>query len=160
MIYIETPSKVVSPAWTDRNFKIASQISPNKSVLDLGCGSKDLLKYIRPSKYVGIDYNNKFSDIQVNFNQDFLLPSRNWDYVICSGLLEYIVNVDKFFSSISRSGKTYIITYWDKNKRLRSKNNLPVCTSDQFVKILKNHFVVDNTIRWKSHNIFVCKDQN
>ena len=155
MNYIPTPAPIVNPGWTVRNQEISKFILPNTKVLDLGCGSKDLLRYISPSKYHGIDYNSKFADSTVNFNENFSIPD-SWDYIVCSGVLEYLNNLKDFFSKISNHSEYYIFTYWTVAKR--GINNPSALELYEFNNILKNHFIVINEGHWNDHIIKVCKD--
>lgn len=155
MTYIPTPAPVVNPGWTDRNREISKFILPNTKVLDLGCGSKDLLKYISPIKYYGIDYNSEFADATMNFNENFSIPD-SWDYIVCSGVLEYLNNLEDFFSKISNHSEYYIFTYW--SVATRGINNPLALQLPEFDNILKNHFVTINEGKWNDHAIRICRD--
>ena len=100
-----------APHWTRRNKLIGEEILlPNKSVLDLGCGAKDLLKYYNPSTYLGVDIAET-ADLIVNFDEEFELPG-GWDYIVNSGILEYVDNLDRYLEKISKLGNEYIFTWW------------------------------------------------
>lgn len=157
MIYVPTPSSTINPSWTDRNKIIASNILPNSNILDLGCGHKDLLNYITPKTYLGIDYND-VADLSINFNLDFTLPDENWDYIVCSGLLEYLNDIPKFLLTIKHHAKRYIISYWSKNSELRSPNNLPEFTMMNFEEEINRNFQILSKLNWKKHTIFILED--
>lgn len=158
MSYVATPGPTFNPSWTDRNKVIGSQILSNTNVLDLGCGHKDLLKYITPKKYIGLDHND-VADVFVNFNLDFNLPDGPWDYIVCSGLLEYLTEVPSFVEKIKNHSKQYIITYWGKNHKLRGPNNLPEFSVKDFEILVNKHFKVVTHQVWKNHYIFVLEDK-
>ena len=44
-----------NPHWEHRNRIISEIMLPNKTVIDLGCGAKNLLKFYTPTKYLGVD---------------------------------------------------------------------------------------------------------
>lgn len=157
MVFVPTPSSTLNPSWTNRNKVIGSNINNNSSVLDLGCGHKDLLNYITPKTYLGLDFND-IADIVVNFNEDFDLPEGDWDYIVCSGLLEYLVNVPRFIEKIKGRSKTYILSYWSKNNQLREPANLPKFSVEDFIQETKNNFEVVSNLEWKGHLIIIAKD--
>lgn len=156
--FISTKKETCSPAWSERNQRIGSLISQNCKILDLGCGENDLLNYISPSKYVGIDCNSKSADIQLNFNETFFLPTDDWDYIVCSGLLEYISDIEIFFNTIKNSSKKYIFTFWKKNKNIREKNGLLGISIIEFEKLIEKNYKILNQSAWRSHVIYVCQD--
>ncbi len=159
MTYIPTPSSVDHPKWKQRNIAIAKYIESNSKVLDLGCGAKNLLSYIDTSYYTGIDYNSKYADIDINFNYDFVLPVDDWDYIVCSGLLEYLIDLDHFFKTIQKNSSTYIFSIMTNNEaRIRLNNINAIKTVEKFIDKLEKNFVIENRIMLKTHNLFICKD--
>ena len=158
--YVPTQSSTQNPTWTGRNKKISSFIKPNKNVLDLGCGSKDLLNYITPKKYVGVDYNQPLADIQINFNKGFTIPTGSWDYIVASGLLEYLFDVNYFFSKIKNNSNNYIFTFWKDAHNSTSIVNPHLHSTSQVTSIINSNFVVTETDVFKKHLIFICKDKN
>ena len=111
MIEMFSIKNLRNPHWTNRNKLIGeTMMDPNKTVLDLGCGAKDLLRYYTPTRYLGVDIAVT-ADIQINFDNDFELPA-GWDYVVNSGILEYIDDPAKYLKRISTLGNEYIFTWW------------------------------------------------
>lgn len=159
-IYIPTPSTTLNPKWTRRNKFIATMIPEQMSILDLGCGSKDLLRYIKsPKKYLGVDYNQPLADLSINFNNKFSLPRDNWNYVICSGLLEYLLNVDDFFKQITHLSQSYIFTFYKPySNRQRLKNPNTIKSVADFEKILHANFQIIQIEELTNHFVYVCKD--
>jgi hypothetical protein len=157
-LYIPTPARVINPSWTKRNEVIASYIKKNKSILDLGCGAKDLLKYIpEPNKYIGVDYHDEHADLVLDLNNDFQLPDHEWDYIICSGLLEYLNDIPVFFSKIKNHSDIYIITFWKKYKSLNNKNQ--VTSAKEFENIVFDNFYLLAKTKINSHRVYVLKDK-
>lgn len=155
MNYVRTPRTTKNPSWTNRNLEISKRISNDSNVLDLGCGSKDLLNYINPALYVGVDYHN--ADVIIDFNKDFKLPPGKWDYIVCSGVLEYLYDIDKFLKIVSMVPSTYIFSYWKKHYSLREPNNLPPYTMEDFISSLSKRFNIIETFAWRGHNIYLCQ---
>lgn len=158
MMYAKTPKSTKNPPWSGRNLEISKRIKENSNVLDLGCGSKDLLNYITPNVYLGVDYDNS-ADLTINFNNSFEMPVGKWDYIVCSGLLEYLADIDKFLETVSTVPSTYIFSYWDKNETLRLPNNLPSYSVKNFTDTINEKFKVIESFSWNSHTIYICKQK-
>ena len=158
--YIPTPGPVVNPKWKQRNKRIAKFIGPNARVLDLGCGSKNLLSYLEhPIDYIGIDYNQPLADLSINFNYDFQLPAKEWDFIVCSGLLEYLDDLDHFFSHVKNYSKRYIFTFHTSSKLRKDLNKQHAVDNEKdFELLLSKYFKIHNIINLKTNTIFACKD--
>ena len=114
--------------WEERNAIIASHISKGASVIDLGCGKMTLRKFLAPEcTYQPVDIVKRSPDcIVCNFNKKQLPQRAKYDYVVCSGLLEYIHDLPSFISGIQSYANTFIITYstmeYFPSKSLRARN--------------------------------------
>ena len=109
--------KTPNNGWSKRNSRIASLLEDNKTVLDLGCGYKNLLDHYTPYNYLGVDWFD-YADIVLNLYEDFHLQIPNgWDYVISSGVMEYLDNIEDYLKKVNGLGKTYIFTWWAKPDR-------------------------------------------
>jgi len=136
-----------SPHWTLRNRTISLLLSPNKSLLDLGCGSKDILKYYKPSRYLGIDIVPQ-ADLILDLNKNINIE-KNWDYVVCSGILEYLEDPFDFIKKINTLGNNFIFTWYHGVGTGRPNNS-----------IMKNFILLNynliKEIDWGSQKIFQC----
>jgi len=121
--------------WQNRNKTIAELLDPNKSVLDLGCGYKNFLKFYNPSKYLGVD-NFAEADIVLDLNLPFKLPT-NWDYIINSGVLEYLDDVTNYINRISNLGSQFIFSWWQKPNTTRMSYENIEATLLEYYKIEK-----------------------
>ena len=86
------------PPWRLRNKVIAENLLPNKSVLDLGGGAANLLKYYSPTDYMcvdGMDMPEVDKKLDLNTDYQKKLPN-NWDYAVNSGILEYVYNIELY----------------------------------------------------------------
>jgi|688.fasta_scaffold160252_3 hypothetical protein len=101
---------LTNPHWEDRNKIIAGMMSPNKRVLDLGCGAKNLLKFYNPSEYLGVD-GIPSADVIVDLNSNFNIPG-NWDYAVNSGILEFVVRPDLYLEKIKNLSSEYFFSWW------------------------------------------------
>jgi hypothetical protein len=99
------------PHWSGRNKLIAEDfLEINKSVLDIGCGAKDLLRYYKPTDYLGIDGIPE-ADLVIDLDSDFVIPGI-WDYVVCSGIFEHVDRADRLLMKLKGLGQEYIFTWW------------------------------------------------
>lgn len=157
--YIPTPASVENPSWTERNSVIARYITEGSDIIDLGCGAKDLLRYTAPNKYLGVDYiDSQYADIKMDFNTNFTLPDEKYDFAVCSGLLEYLSDIEHFFFRIKHCAKTFIFTFWNNYSSLGNPNQ--VGSINDLIQLLERHYIIKHTDQWSSHTIFICSVRN
>ena len=99
------------PPWRFRNKLISKMMEPNKSLLDIGCGAKNLLQYYTPTDYLGLD-GMPGADIVCNLDEDFQkLVTPGWDYAVSSGVLEYVSNPALYLKRQLGLANLYIFTW-------------------------------------------------
>ena len=123
---------------------IANSIQREKSILDVGCGDGELMKFIyenisKKIRGLEISKDNVQKCIQKGLNviegnaemdlQQF--PSNSFDYVILSQTLQAFLNPEKVISDLLRIGKTSIVTipnfgFWKVRFNLLFKGTMPV----------------------------------
>jgi hypothetical protein len=102
------------PNWDGRNETIARLIPAGSSVIDLGCGPQTLRRHLDPScKYQPCDVIQSTPDvIFCDFNSGIYPDAKeSYDYVVCSGVFEYIRNPSEFLKKNSLLGKVMILSY-------------------------------------------------
>lgn len=107
-------SKNPHPSWDGRNQIIARLIPVGASVIDLGCGPQTLRRHLDPTcSYQPCDVIKSTPDvIFCDFNSGiYPQVSQVYDYVVCSGVFEYIRNPVEFLEKNSLLGKTVILSY-------------------------------------------------
>jgi polysaccharide pyruvyl transferase WcaK-like protein len=103
-----------SPPWDDRNRLIAGMIPGNSSVLDLGSGAQTLRKLLRPGcEYKPCDIVRSSDNVLVcDFNAGvYPVLDTVYDYVVCSGILEYMRHPHEFLTVAASLGKEMLVTY-------------------------------------------------
>lgn len=103
---------------------IGSMIDPGSKVLDLGCGSGDLLAWLAANKNVigtGIEQDKKnaahcisrgLSVLQGDLNEEVDdYPDCNFDYVILSQTLQQVFEPARLLYSLARIGRKVIVSF-------------------------------------------------
>lgn len=100
-------------------------IPQGESVLEIGCGTGDLLHETRASRGVGIDISQNMLDIAkrkypnlefLNGDADALKFQNRFSYIIASDLIGYLKDIEKFFSQLTKvtdSRSRVVITYYN-----------------------------------------------
>ena len=128
-----------------QEFKIiANSIQREKSILDVGCGDGELMKFIYENiskKIRGLEISKDnvqkciqkgLTVIEGNAEMDLRqFPSNSFDYVILSQTLQAFLNPEKVISDLLRIGKTSIVTipnfgFWKVRFNLLFKGTMPV----------------------------------
>ncbi len=103
---------------------IASKIEPGSRVLDLGCGSGDLLAWLAENKQVigsGVEQDKTkaalcisrgLSVVQGDMNEEVDdYPDKCFDYVILSQTLQQVWEPARLLYSLSRIGRRFIVSF-------------------------------------------------
>lgn len=93
--------------WSERNFFVKNYIPDNISIVDFGCGNKEILDFCRPKKYLGIDLVDT-ADLILDLNKNFEL-NEVFDLGLLLGVLEYIENPNFTLENIKKFAKTFVI---------------------------------------------------
>ncbi|HAW50365.1 TPA: glycosyl transferase [bacterium] len=100
-------------------------IPPNSSILEIGCGTGDFIKYLRPKRGVGIDFSPEMIRIAKEKypEYEFLIDdaenlhiTEKFDYVILSDLVGYLDDVwqaCRELQKVTKKETRIIITYWN-----------------------------------------------
>lgn len=96
-----------------RNKFIADTFSNylTSSVINVGGGGeKNLLKYIRPTKYIEIDIAGA-PDLKVDLDKDLPLPMPDGsaETVVCTDVLEHLDELHRVFKELLRISRRYVI---------------------------------------------------
>lgn len=102
------------PPWDIRNEIIAAVIPANSSVVDLGCGPQTLRNHLklgcmyRPFDCVRSSPAVEFCDINAGV---YPRIDNVVDYIVCSGLVEYIWDPREFLRRIAPLGRRICLSY-------------------------------------------------
>lgn len=151
--------------WDERTALIAGMIQPNSSILEFGAGKEHLRGFLPQ----GCDYHP--SDIVARSEETLIcdlnktLPQldRKWDYIIFSGVLEYIHDVQKVLNYVRANCNVCILSYAPTDclecmiTRMRSGwvNHL---SKNSFETIIKNAgFEIQEKRVWRGQDIYSLK---
>ena len=103
------------PVWDDRNVRIAGLVPDHCSVLDVGAGAQTLRRHLKPGcRYQPCDLVQSSPDVILcDFNRGIFpdLGGKSFDYVVCSGVLEYMRQLEGFVARVRCYGRNLILTY-------------------------------------------------
>jgi hypothetical protein len=102
------------PVWDERNEIIAGFIPAGSSVLDVGCGAQTLKQHLKPGcEYQPSDIIKSTPDVIYCDMNAGIYPrtDKQYDFVVCSGLFEYMRKPEEFLERIPRLGRTVIMSY-------------------------------------------------
>ncbi|MCD4743374.1 MAG: glycosyltransferase [Desulfobacteraceae bacterium] len=101
-------------------------IPENHSILELGCGTGDLLSSLKPSYGVGVDFSSKMIDIsqkrypEIKFItgdiESLESLDRKFDYIILSDVIGHLVDIEKAFLNLHKfcnPNTRIIISYYN-----------------------------------------------
>lgn len=131
------------------------------NILDIGCG-QEYLKSLLPNnlKYIGLDIIKRSDNtIVADINNIKNAQLKYYDYVFCSGVLEYIDNLENFLKEIRYHGVWFIFSYASNNTSIeeRIKSDwVNHYTKEEFEKLLeKLNFQILNKKNWKNQDIYL-----
>jgi len=166
--WAELSKKEDRPSWETRNDIIAALVPKDVSVLDIGCGNRDMQKLLPTCDYTALDCvgdpsNTIIMDFNTITDASEIDLDKVYDYAICSGVLEYIQNEWTFLQFVKRNSKNIILSYVLKSDRsgptAMSKNGwVNEYTSDQLDETFErlNLKVVEST-KYRTHTIFILQ---
>jgi hypothetical protein len=131
--------------WYNRNEFVAEYIPANVSIVDFGCGNKEILDFCTPTKYLGIDICDQ-ADLKFDLNIELTLNEK-YDLGLALGLLEYVKDPNFTLSNIKKYVRKIIVLTLDVKK----KNEwLQTFNQDQISSLMHTHF--KNVLHYRHGN--------
>jgi len=93
--------------WSDRFLFLEKYIPDNVSIVDFGCGNKQILDYCFPTEYLGIDILET-ADLKIDLNDAFSLD-KQFDVGLILGLLEHVENPEFTLQQCIRYADTFVV---------------------------------------------------
>lgn len=162
-----TQDEEFHPDWELRNKLIASYINIPGIVADFGCGKMTLEKYLKPNNsYLPIDVHRRDNRTIVFDVNRHSLPSINADIAVCSGFLEYVVDLRQFVHSIQNCRfKMFIMSYCTTNdfpdlRKRRSLNWVSHLSISDILYLFLSQFNLSAIDDFNKNSIFVWITKN
>lgn len=149
----------LSPNWEERTEIISKYIKPNSDVIEFGAGLMFAKKYLpEDCSYTPSDLVDRGAGTIICDLNDMDLPEfKKYDVAIFSGVLEYILDVERLISHLSQSIETILTSYatLDKNKRNPASQWVNSYTENDFISLFERcGFKNINKTYWKTQTIF------
>lgn len=100
-------------AWSERAAMAAEYLKGSSAIVDLGCGTMILERYLRREgiRYLPVDVCKRDDrTIVCDFNID-PVPATSAEAAACLGLLEYLYDVPAFMKALHGLYKTCVVSY-------------------------------------------------
>jgi hypothetical protein len=130
-----------NPEWELRVAQLAAFIPENCTVMDLGCGTMSLKKFLNNQEYLPVDYKQRGPNtIICNFNK-YEFPSEKADVYFISGCLEYMKDPEWFLKKCCQASTKLLLSYctleeFPSEKDRTQKNWQNNLTKDQIISIV------------------------
>jgi len=141
--------------WGDRLIFLEKYLPNGKTVVDFGCGNKEILDYFSPSTYLGIDIDNPLADMQHDLNYNLDLKDR-YEYGLIIGVLEYLVDPDKTLNNIKNYADNFLILVSVAPKKDQWKNSF---TKESIETLVKRHFNEVEIQEYHRYVLCIAKQQ-
>lgn len=147
-------------AWHERSMLMVRDIPAGSSVIDVGAGSQVVRGLLAEDcKYTPVDLVSRSPDTVVcDLNGDGL-PDLTADWLVGSGVVEYVFDVDRLLSWMASVAPRIVFSYElaDEETRYyrRSRSWVNDFTADQMRALLNRHGLeAVDTARWKRQTIY------
>jgi hypothetical protein len=159
----------VQPSWDGRNRRLAELIPNGSQVIDLGAGAQTLKQHLgQECGYQPCDLVKSSQDcLTCDFNEGvYPDTAKNYDFVVCSGVLEYIREPREFVGRILTYGKVTILSYnpWDGKRSSKFSRLAQGWVNHMRPSDLEEHFQAlgvpfRKVDAWQGHLIYQLRPQ-
>jgi hypothetical protein len=144
----------------DRSLVAAKYISKYRYIFDLGCGVKDLKKYISKDQfYTGIDFRPVDDTVHFcDFNESFPiihLGKKSDRCGVVLGVLEYLDNVEKFLYNCKENFNQTIMSYLLTKDPCEAMKPFYLLTISKIEEIVNRVFCNLESITLAAHKIYI-----
>lgn len=121
--------------WSDRFLFLENYIPKNVSIIDFGCGNKQILDYCSPTRYLGIDLCEE-ADLKIDLNKEFSINDK-YDLGLMLGLLEHVHNSEFTLKNCLKYADKFLILTSSAKMKAEWHNSF----NEQSIKeLLEKHF--------------------
>jgi len=152
-------------AWSGRTLAMSKYVAPGESVFEFGAGRCHLKEMLDPScAYTPSDLVERVPGTFVcDMNKNPLPNFPRHDVAVCSGVLEYVHDLDPVIAAFTKSFDRLIISYADidrnpkKSKRIRNGWFNHLSRRKFLGKFEAAGYRLDQEALWEKHGIYVFK---
>lgn len=138
--------------WSDRWEFVKNYIPNNVSIVDFGCGNQEVLDYISPSKYVGVD-QLETADLIANLDQPIDLTDK-FDVALLLGVLEYVQDPELTLANIVHCADHFVVL----SLPVKKKPEWQRAFTEETIDLLLNKFFTSvQHYRHRRYLLSVCK---
>lgn len=139
--------------WSDRFEFVKNYISNDQTIIDFGCGNREILDFINPKEYFGIDLVDT-ADLIADLNQTIIID-RHYDLGLVLGVLEYLNDPEFTFTNIRSSADTFLVL----TLPVKKKSNWQRTYATEDINSLLNKFFKDiTTVRHGRYVLSLCSN--
>jgi hypothetical protein len=150
-------------AWDERAVLMVADIPAGSRVIDVGAGSQ-VVRGLLPEgcDYVPVDLVSRSPDtIVCDLNRDGL-PGLTADWLVASGVIEYVFDVDRLIGWMASAAPRIALSYETADDQTRyyrrARSWVNDYTGGQMRALLNGHgFEVTRTANWKLQTIYWLK---
>ena len=140
--------------WSDRWTFVKNYIPNNISIVDFGCGNREVLDYVKPLKYLGIDRSAE-ADVVADLNQPLHLDD-HYDLGLLLGVLEYLLDPAETLNNIRNYADSFVVVTLAAKKKPEWQQAFTDSSIDQ---LLRKFFSSVEHHRHGRYILSVCKNE-
>ena len=141
--------------WDARNILIASLIPKSSSVLDVGAGAQTLRGHLIGCKYVACDLVKKPETVYCDLNNKvFPIFNERFNYTVCSGVIEYLVDPRGVIDKLSYYGDNLIISYAPLSEKMNINKRKAAGWVNHFAKTQIEDILNEINLWWALSNFW------
>jgi hypothetical protein len=140
--------------WSDRFLFLEAHIPENVSIVDFGCGNKQILDYCSPSQYLGIDLC-KEADVNIDLNNNFNLEE-TYDTGLILGLLEHVKDAEFTLKNCIRYADNFLVLTSSAKKK--KEWNFSFSESD-IKELLEKYFNNVQCYKYPRYTLSIAKEK-
>ena len=138
--------------WSNRWAFVKDYIPSNTSIVDFGCGNKESLDYITPTRYLGVDRLPN-ADLVADLDQPFFLNDK-FDVALLLGVLEYVNDPEYTLNNIVPTANCFIVLSLAVKQKFNWRRAF---TEHSITQLLGRYFQTIDNYQHGRYILSVCK---
>lgn len=140
--------------WSDRFLFLEKYIPNNMSIVDFGCGNKQILDYCSPIEYLGIDITDD-ADLKIDLNKPFDLD-KNFNLGLILGLLEHIDDPEFTLQNCIRYADAFIVLTSSAKMKAEWKHSFD---RSKIENLLKKYFETVECYSYPRYTVSIARNK-